>query len=102
MTESENQQQPSAKQRHYNAEQIRKYMQRKKADRLKHQKENELKMKEDEETRRRQLNELRTKQRQVSAQSAAIGRKEKADRQPLEAIVTGQEGSWNNNYSHMV
>lgn len=98
--EVEKQQQPSVKQRHYDTEQIRKYMQQKKAERLKHQKEKEQRVKEEEESRRRQLNELRNKQRQASAQSAAVGRK--AGRQHLEAPGQETGTSWANKYPHMV
>lgn len=101
LPEVENQQQPSMKQRHYDTDQIRKYMQRQKAERLKRQKEMELRLKEEEESKRRQLNDLRAKQRQVSAQSAAVGRK--SGRQQSEP-PPGQDPSsnWANKYPHVV
>ncbi|WAR30834.1 CE350-like protein [Mya arenaria] len=68
----------SAKQRHYDAEQIRKYMQRQKADRVRQQKEEEHRRKEEEEARRKHLEELYNKQKHASSHSAAQGKKERA------------------------
>ncbi|XP_052789216.1 centrosome-associated protein 350-like isoform X3 [Mya arenaria] len=86
-TETEKQQQSSAKQRHYDAEQIRKYMQRQKADRVRQQKEEEHRRKEEEEARRKHLEELYNKQKHASSHSAAQGKKERArQKQVLEAM----------------
>ncbi|KAL4219357.1 hypothetical protein ACF0H5_021937 [Mactra antiquata] len=85
MSENEKQQQSSAKQRHYDQEQVRKYMQRRKSERLKKQREEESRMKEEEDARRKHLEELYSKQKHASQVSAAIGKKEKNRRQPLES-----------------
>ncbi|XP_052223990.1 centrosome-associated protein 350-like [Dreissena polymorpha] len=87
-TDKDTQQQPCAKQRHYDADQIRRYMQRQRADRVRQQKEEESRRREEDEARRRQLEELYNKQKQASASAAAHGGKKEKNRQKqvLEAM----------------
>jgi small-conductance mechanosensitive channel len=57
------------KQRHYDAEEIRHYIQQKRAERMQKQLEEEKRQKKADELRRKQLEELYTKQKQTATHS---------------------------------
>lgn len=56
----------SAKQRHYDQEEVRRFMQKQKADRMKQQREEERRKQRAQEMRSQQLEELRSKQKQTA------------------------------------
>lgn len=63
---SEPEKQLSAKQRHYDQEEVRRFMQKQKADRMKQQREEERRKQRAQEMRSQQLEELRSKQKQTA------------------------------------
>ena len=60
----EQEKQSNAKQRHYDQEEVRRFMQKQKADRMKQQREEEKRKQRALEMRSQQLEELRSKQKQ--------------------------------------
>ncbi|KAL5012692.1 hypothetical protein ScPMuIL_011243 [Solemya velum] len=67
-------QQPIAKHRHYDQDEVRKYIMKQRADRQRRQKDEERKMKDADDKRRVQLEELKTKQKKSAVRSKSQNR----------------------------
>ena len=67
-----------AKQRHYDQDEVRRYMQKQKSERIRQQKEDEKRHREIEEAKRKHLEELSSKQKQAAVSSALVGKREKS------------------------
>ena len=85
----------SAKQRHYDQDEVRKYMQRQKAERIRQQKEEEKRQKEMEEARKKHLEELYNKQK-----PATTGKREKSRQRSSQDIPSKPLNSINDLPKH--
>ncbi|KAK3594699.1 hypothetical protein CHS0354_001651 [Potamilus streckersoni] len=77
-------QQPMAKQRHYDPKEVKKYIQKKKVERLKIEREEKQQKKLADEMRKRQLEELYSKQKLTSAQPVQHQHQNKPEKRPQE------------------